>query len=307
MTSVADIGWGEQMLYDPSAPLTPSGNLRRRVAVDRVVRGGAAGAALLAIAILAIVLYGVASHGASALNLDFLIQNQSGLGGGGIFNALIGTLEIVLLGAVVAVPIGILTGLYLTEFAGARSRTARALMLALDMMQGLPTIVVGLFIYGLLVIPMHRLSGLAGAVALAIVMLPLIARSSQEVLLLVPSSLREAADALGVNRWRTVLSVILPAAMGGILTGAILATARAAGETAPLLLCDPLYNPGAVSLNPLHGVPTVPMFIWQSFDLPDSQAVTRAWGAAFVLVLFILAANVLARLLLARSRRRMGT
>lgn len=307
MTSVADIGWGEQMLYDPSAPLTPSGNLRRRVAVDRVVRGGAAGAALLAIAILAVVLYGVASHGASALNLDFLIQNQSGLGGGGIFNALIGTLEIVLLGAVVAVPIGILTGLYLTEFAGARSRTARALRLALDMMQGLPTIVVGLFIYGLLVIPMHRLSGLAGAVALAIVMLPLIARSSQEVLLLVPSSLREAADALGVNRWRTVLSVILPAAMGGILTGAILATARAAGETAPLLLCDPLYNPGAVSLNPLHGVPTVPMFIWQSFDLPDSQAVTRAWGAAFVLVIFILAANVLARLLLARSRRRMGT
>lgn len=307
MTAVADIGWGEQMLYDPSAPLTPSGNLRRRVAVDRVVRGGAAGAALLAIAILAVVLYGVASHGASALNLDFLIQNQSGLGGGGIFNALIGTLEIVLLGAVVAVPIGILTGLYLTEFAGARSRTARALRLALDMMQGLPTIVVGLFIYGLLVIPMHRLSGLAGAVALAIVMLPLIARSSQEVLLLVPSSLREAADALGVNRWRTVLSVILPAAMGGILTGAILATARAAGETAPLLLCDPLYNPGAVSLNPLHGVPTVPMFIWQSFDLPDSQAVTRAWGAAFVLVIFILAANVLARLLLARSRRRMGT
>jgi phosphate transport system permease protein len=170
----------------------------------------------------------------------------------------------------------------------------------------LPTIIVGLFVYGLIVIPLHQQSGFAGGIALAIVMLPLMARSSQEVLLLVPGSLREAADALGVNRWRAVVGVILPAAFGGILTGAILATARAAGETAPLLICDSIgFNPGT-SLNLFHGVPSVSMFIYTSYDLPLAQAVTRAWGAAFVLMVLILIANVVARLILARSRAKMG-
>ena len=137
-------------------------------------------------------------------------------------------------------------------------------------------------------------------------MLPLIARASQEVLLLVPGSLREAADALGVNRWRTVLTVILPAAMGGIVTGAILAIARAAGETAPLLICDSIFNPNTTSFNLFHGVPSVPMFIYTSFDLPLAQAVARAWGAALVLMMFILLANIGARVLLARSRAKMG-
>jgi phosphate transport system permease protein len=253
------------------------------------------------------VLYGVAVRGASALSFSFVLQNPSGLAGGGIFNSLLGTLEIVAFGALIALPIGILTGLYLTEFAGPRSRTASALRFALDIMAGLPTIIVGLFVYGLIVIPLHRQSGFAGGVALAIVMLPLMARSSQEVLLLVPGSLREAADALGVSRWRTVLSVILPAAFGGILTGAILATARAAGETAPLLICDSIgFNQFTTDLNPFRGVPSVSMFIYQSYDLPLAQAVTRAWGAAFVLMMLILIANVLARLILARSRGKMG-
>ena len=209
-------------------------------------------------------------------------------------------------GALVALPLGILTGIYLTEFAGPRSRTAAPLKLALDMMQGLPTIVVGLFIYGLIVIPEHRESGLAAAVALAIVMLPLMARASQEVLLLVPNSLREAADALGVNRWRTVLTVILPSAIGGIATGAILAIARAAGETAPVLICNSIYAPDSTSLNLFHGVPTIPMLIYTSVELPIPQAVARAWGAALVLMLFILLANVAARVTLARTRAKMG-
>jgi phosphate transport system permease protein len=118
--------------------------------------------------------------------------------------------------------------------------------------------------------------------------------------------MREAADALGVSRWRTVVSVILPAAVGGILTGAILATARAAGETAPLLICNSLYNPDQTSLNLFHGVPSVSMFIYTSFDLPLTEAVTRAWGAAFVLMVLILIANVGARLLLARSRAKIS-
>ncbi len=274
--------------------------------MSRFVQITATASAVFAVAVLVIVLYGVAVRGASALSFSFVLQNPSGLAGGGIFNSLLGTLEIVAFGALIALPIGILTGLYLTEFAGPRSRTAYALRFALDIMAGLPTIIVGLFVYGLIVIPLHRQSGFAGGVALAIVMLPLMARSSQEVLLLVPGSLREAADALGVSRWRTVLSVILPAAFGGILTGAILATARAAGETAPLLICDSIFNPTATQLNLFHGMPSVSMFIYTSYDLPLAQAVTRAWGAAFVLMMLILIANVLARLILARSRAKMG-
>jgi len=307
MSAASDTVRYEGTPFDPTAPLTPSGNLRRRAAVSRVVQASATAAAAFAIAVLVIVCYGVAKRGASSLSLGFVLSNPSGLASGGIFNALVGTLEIVAVGALIALPLGVLTGLYLTEFSNPQSRTGRTLKLALDVMAGLPTIVVGLFVYGLIVVPQHRQSGFAGAVALAIVMLPLMARSSQEVLLLVPGSLREAADALGVSRWRTVLSVILPAAVGGILTGAILATARAAGETAPLLICNSLYNPDATSLNLFHGVPSVSMFIFTSFDLPLPEAVTRVWGAAFVLMVLILIANIGARLLLARSRAKMKT
>ena len=306
MSATSETTLFEAMPFDPTAPLTPTGNLRRRAGVSRFVQVTATAAAIFAVAVLVIVLYGVAVRGASALSFSFVITNPTGLAGGGIFNSLLGTLEIVAFAALIALPIGVLTGLYLTEFAGPRSRTANALRFALDIMAGLPTIIVGLFVYGLIVIPQHRQSGFAGAVALAIVMLPLMARSSQEVLLLVPGSLREAADALGVSRWRTVLSVILPAAFGGILTGAILATARAAGETAPLLICDSIFNPTATEFNLFHGVPSVSMFIYTSYDLPLAQAVTRAWGAAFVLMMLILIANVLARLILARSRAKMG-
>jgi phosphate transport system permease protein len=254
---------------------------------------------------LVIVVAGVISHGASALSFDFLTRNQVGLAGGGIANDLLGTGIIIAFAAVIAVPVGVLTGLYLSEFAGARSRSGRTLKLALDLMQGLPTIVVGLFIYGLIVIPEHVQTGFAAAIALSIVMLPLTARSSQEVLALVPGGLREAADALGVSRWRTVLGVILPAAAGGITTGAILAIARAAGETAPLLICNSLYDPTATQLNIFgHGVPSIPMYILFASDSSDPQAFTLAWGAAFVLLVCILLANVGARLLLARSRRR---
>jgi phosphate transport system permease protein len=306
MSSATPIVLGESGLFDPTAPLTPSGNLRRRSWVNAFVRATATAAALFAVAILVIVLFGVVQRGLSSLSLGFVIHNPQGLASGGIFNYLIGTLEVIALGALIALPLGILTGLYLTEFASPRSRVAAAMKLALDMMQGLPTIVVGLFIVGLVVIPQHKQSGLAASLALAIVMLPLMARSSQEVLLLVPNSLREAADALGVSRWRTVLTVIVPSAMGGIATGAILAIARAAGETAPVLLCNSIFNPNSTSLNIFHGVPTVPMLIYTSVDLPIPQAVARAWGAALVLVVVILCANVAARVILARSRAKMG-
>ena len=307
MSSTSGLVLGETGAFDPTAPLTPSGNLRRRMVVNRAVSVTATAAALFAVAMLVIVVYGVIQRGVSSLSLAFVTQTPQGLVEGGIFNYLAGTVEVVALGAVIALPLGILTGLYLTEFAGPQSRIASVLKLTLDVMQGLPTIVVGLFIYGLIVIPQHRQSGYAASLALAIVMVPLMARSSQEVLLLVPSSLREAADALGVSRWRTVLSVILPAALGGIATGAILAIARAAGETAPVLICDSLYNPDKTTLNIFHGVPTVPMLIYTSVDLPIPQAIARAWGAALVLMLIILIANIGARVMLARTRAKMGT
>lgn len=297
---------GEGMLFDPTSPLTPTGNLRRRAAVSRVVESVAIAAAVVAVAAMGIVVYTVIKRGAPALSFDFVTTNPQGLVGGGIANSLLGTLVIVGLGAAIAVPIGVLTALYLTEFAGPNSRTGRILKVALEMMQGLPTIVVGLFVYGLIVIPARLESGFAGSVALAIVMLPLIARASQEVLLLVPGTLREAADALGVNRWRGVLGIILPAATGGIATGAILAVARGAGETAPLLICDGIFNPATTQLNPFgHGVPSIPMYIYTISDLAVANSYTRAWGAAFVLMAFILLANVGARVLLARSRRKM--
>lgn len=306
MTSSADAAL-RPSLADPSSPLTASGNLRRRSAVSRVVTIVATGSALFAVALLIEVTYTVVQKGASAVSFSFLTQNSSGLAGGGIANALVGTIVVVAFAALIALPVGVLTGLYLTEFADPRSRLANALKLVLDMLQGLPTIIVGIVVYGLIVASEHLETGFAASIALAIVMLPMIARSSQEVLQLVPGSLREAADALGVDRWRTVLGVILPTAAGGIATGAILSIARAAGETAPLLLVNSLYNPTQTQLNIFgHGVPTVPMYIYTTYDLPAPSAITRAWGAALVLLTAILLANIAARVLLARSRARMG-
>jgi phosphate transport system permease protein len=307
MSGAATFAPEEERPFDPAAPLTATGNLRRRMLVSHGVTVVASASAFVAIAVLTIVVWGVASRGASALRLNFLIKNPEGLAGGGIANALIGTALMVGLGAAIAIPIGVLTGIYLSEFAPIGSRVASVLKLALDLLQGLPTIVVGLFIYGLIVLPQNKESGFAGAIALSIVMLPLIARSSQEVLLLVPGTLREAADALGVSRWKTVRGVILPSAIGGITTGAILSIARAAGETAPLLFCDSIFSPTSTELNLFgHGVPNIPILILTTSDLAIPEAFARAWGAAFVLLVTILLANIATRVLLGRSRTKMG-
>jgi phosphate transport system permease protein len=293
-------------IVDPTAPLTPSGNLRRRLFVSHLVSGASILASFVAVAVLVLVTYDVAKQGASALSWSFITKNPVGLAGGGIANAIIGSTLIIIFATLIALPIGVLTALYLTEYSKPTSRSARALRTALDLMQGVPTIVVGLFVFGLMVVG-HGETGFAGSVALSIVMLPLIARSSQEVLLLVPGTLREAADALGVQRWRAILTVVLPAAMGGIVTGAILAVARAAGETAPLLLADSLFNPTGTQLVIFgHGVPNIPVLIYTASNLGIPEAQARAWGAAFVLLGLILIANIAARLALARYRARLG-
>jgi phosphate transport system permease protein len=294
-------------LFDPASPLTATGNLRRRTVVSRIVDGLAMAGAAIAVGMMGFVIFTVIKRGAPVLSFAFITTNPQGYSEGGILNSILGTIVIVALATVIAIPVGVLTALYLSEFANPKSRFARMISVSLEMLQGLPTIVVGLFIFGLIVLPQHTQTGFAGAVAISIVMMPLIARSSQEMLALVPGSLREAADSLGVTRWRRVVGVVLPAAAGGIATGAILAVARAAGETAPLLLCDAIYNPNTTQLNPFgHGVPSLPMYIYSISDLAIPDAYARAWGAAFVLMFVILLGNIGARVLLARSRAKMG-
>jgi phosphate transport system permease protein len=285
-------------VFDPTAPLTPSGNLRRRQVFSRIAESGATLAAIVAVAVLLIVVYAVAVHGASALSLDFLIKGAPT----GIGPAIVGTILIVLVATVIAMPIGILVALYLTEFAGGRA--ARLIRLTLDLLNGLPSIIIGLFVFGLLVDHKTQ-SAYAASVALAIIELPLIARGSQEVLLLVPSSMREAADALGVSRWRTVLKVILPSALGGIMTSTVLAVARAAGETAPLILLCSVFDPRHFDAHIGEAIPNIPVMIFQLSEEGNPEGFARAWGAGLVLVSFILFASLGARALLARSKRKM--
>jgi phosphate transport system permease protein len=285
--------------YDPGAPLRPTGNLRRRRLVSGLAEMGATTAAVLAVAVLGIVIYTVLVRGAGALSIDFLTKGAPA----GIGPAIAGTALIVLIATVIAAPLGVLVALYLTEFSGGRANGA--IRLTLDLMNGLPSIIIGLFVFELLVVG-HVQSAFAAAVALAIIMLPLVARGSQEILLLVPGSRREAAEALGVSRWRTVVGVILPSALGGIVTSTLLAVARAAGETAPLILVCSVFDSSRFAFDPSQAVPNIPVTIFQLSEEANPESFTRAWGAALVLVSFILFASLGARALLARSRSRMA-
>jgi len=279
-------------VFDPTAPLTPTGNLRRRQAFSRLAIYGATAAAVLAVGVLVIVIYTVLVRGASALNLDFLIKE------------LVGTGIIVAIATAIAMPIGVLIALFLTEFAG--NRATHLIRMTLDLMNGLPSIIIGLFIFGLLV-NHHKQSGIAASVALAIIEVPLIARGSQEVLLLVPGSLREAADALGVSRWRAVLGIVLPSALGGILTSTVLSVARAAGETAPLIFATSVFDPSRYSLNPFEALPNVPVRIYELSEEANPSGFAEAWGLSLILISLILFASLGARALFARSKRKMAS
>jgi len=277
---------------------------RRRRFVNRAAEGVALAAALTAIAVLAIVVLSVAQRGLSEIGFGFLTEDLPLFGqpGGGIAPLIVGSALLVAIATVIALPLGVLTAIFLTEFADRRS--ASVIQLTLDLMAGLPSIILGVFIFGLLVAG-HTQSGYAGGIALSIVMLPLIARSTQEVLRLVPTSHREGALALGASRWRTVVGVVLPSAMGGILTGTVLAIARAAGETAPLLFATSIYAT-TVQWNPAHALPNIPVqiFIWSESADPNDHK--RAWAAALVLLLFVLVTSLLGRAALARSQKKLG-
>jgi phosphate transport system permease protein len=285
--------------------LAPSRQLRRRKAVNRGMEVLMLTAALAAVAVLVLVVAAVVVRGHGALTKDFFTKGPAtgflDSGGGGILNSIIGTVVIVGCATVFSLPLGIMIGIYSSEFAPREVR--RFIGFVLDVLNGLPSIVIGIFIFGLLVLG-HAQSALAAGVALAIIMLPLIARSAQEVLALVPEALREASFALGVSRWRTVLGIILPTSFGGILTGATLAIARAAGETAPLLFTCALTT-NQTSWDPRLALQSIPLTIFEDLEQPDPSLHTQAWGAALVLMGFVLVVSVLSKVVLARNRRKL--
>lgn len=285
--------------FDPSSPLVASGNLRRRMMISSIARGLANLGAFIAVAMLAMMLFAVISRGIGAISWTFVTGTPEE---GGIGPSLVGTAIVVALATAIAMPVGVLTAIYTTEFAG--TRVGQLVRLALDMMNGLPTILVGIFIYSAIVAGNHQ-SGFAAALALAIIQLPMIARTTQEVLALVPRTLREGAEALGVGRWRVILGVVLPTVMGGILTATVLAAARVAGETAPQILVN-LVAPPTYVLNPFadHAMPTVPVTIYQLSETADPTGFQRAWGSALCLMALILVVNVAARTLHGRSMKK---
>lgn len=289
---------------EPSSLQRSQDRLRRRRALNKGMELLAWLAAALAVCILGVVVWSVARRGASELNLDFLTKSQLSFAPPnvkqGLANAFVGSLVIVGLATAMALPFGILIAVYVNEFAP--RRIASAIGLTLDVLAGVPAIVIGFFVFGLIVVG-HGQSAYAGSFALAVLMLPFVARSTIEVLALVPNSLREAGLGVGAPRWRTTLGIVLPQTIGGVLTGTTLAVARVAGETAPLLFTSSLVATGT-HWNPSHALQTVPVAIFELSESPDPRDNARAWAAALVLILFILFGSLGARWLATRSRRK---
>jgi phosphate transport system permease protein len=297
---------------DAPVSLKATGRGRRRLVVNRLAEAAAVAAAGIAILALAILVWSVVSRGVHALTWDFFTKGPALFGqpGGGVAPALVGSFLLVAIATALALPFGVLTAIFVSEFAPAR--VGAQIRLWLDVLNGFPSIVIGIFVFALCVqvkLPVvgwgHHQSAFAGGFALAVIMLPLVARATMEVLTLVRKELREASYALGVSKWRTVLGVVLPTAFGGILTGTTLAVARAAGETAPLLFTCALAGQ-VTDWNPTHAVDSIPFTIFTYSEAADTSLHEQAWALAFVLIAFILLTSLTARFLLDRSRRKLG-
>jgi len=274
-------------------PRPPTG---RRL-MDKIVSGWAVLSALLGIGALLWILSGVMVRGAGALNIAFLtrLPTPPGLAGGGMANAILGTLAMTAAATLISVPLGLLSGIYLAEF-GQESRVADNSRFSANVLLGMPSIIVGVFAYTLVVLPLGRFSGYAGALALAILMLPVITRTAEDMLRLVPNTLRESALALGAPRWQVTLKVVFRAAKGGLITGILLAVARVSGETAPLLftaLNSPYWFKSLAGPTPNL---TVTIFNYAMSPYEDWQQM--AWGASLVITGGVLAFTLLARLAL---------
>jgi phosphate transport system permease protein len=282
------------------APLTP-----RRRATDRVMRGVLALGTLIALIPLVAVIYYLLSKGLGAWSWDFFTKDPTGnfLGDqGGVRSAILGTIEMVALASVIAIPFGWGVALYLVEY-GRMGRFAATVRYFVDVMTGVPSIVFGLFVYVTLVLAGwggSSFAGWKGSFALALLMLPVVTRAAEVVLLLVPDGLREAALALGTPRWRVTMRVVLPTALPGLVTGSLLAVARAAGETAPLLFTAAAVNGSTWNLG--ERMNSLPVQIFTDVSSPSDALVQRAWGSALALVSLILLTTLVARLASRRSR-----
>jgi phosphate transport system permease protein len=246
----------------------------------------------------------VVRKGARRFDVDFLTHSMRGIGprdtGGGAYHAIIGTLEQVGLASLIAIPVGLLAAVYVVEHG--RGVLVPAVRFVTDVMTGVPSIVAGLFVFTFWVLALGQgFSGFAAAIALAILMLPTVVRTTEVVLGLVPDTLREASLALGVPRWKTVLRVVLPTAMSGITTGVVLAIARVTGETAPLLLTA--LNFDSINTNPFRGQQAgLPSYVFAQAGQPQQSALDRAWAGALTLLLLVLLLNLAARLIARRTR-----
>ncbi len=299
VVAVVVVGWVLLVIALPAWSTAVEGS---RKGTDRLVGTVVWSTLVLAMLPLVAVLWEVISRGAPALSAEFFTASQSGVlgAGGGIYHAIMGTLIVTLIATVISVPIGIMAAIYLIEY-GKNNRLSRVLTFLVDVMTGIPSIVAGLFALALFTLifgPGVRMA-FGGSVALCVLMIPIVVRSTEEMLKLVPDELREGAYALGVPKWRTIVKVVLPTALGGIVTGATLAVARVAGETAPLLLIVGTFR--ATNFNPFDGaMATLPVLIFSEATRGGLQEyipfqLERAWGAALVLIIIVMALNLLAR------------
>ncbi|MFG2830157.1 phosphate ABC transporter permease PstA [Streptomyces sp. NPDC048434] len=268
-----------------------------RQAKDRLSTSLVWFAFLIAVVPLASLLWETVARGTKVLNGYFLSHSMGttpdALPGGGIYHAIIGTLEQVGLATLIAAPIGLLTAIYLVEYG--RGRLSRAVTFFVDVMTGIPSIVAGLFILSVWILILgFGPSGFAGAMALAILMMPVVVRSTEEMLKLVPNELREASLALGVPKWRTILKVVLPTSIGGITTGVMLSIARITGETAPVLLL--VWGAKTINNNPFEDAQqSLPLYVFQQWQQGSEASYDRAWAAALVLIAFVMILNLVAR------------
>src|SRR5215471_75796 len=270
----------------------------RRQLTDHFFTGLAAGLSVVVVGALVAIFAYLVLRGAGSLNWAFLTQTPKPVGeaGGGMANALIGSVMILVIGSLLGVPIGLAAGVYVAEFGG--NRLGKLVRFTADVLNGVPSIVIGLVAYGLVVIPQRHFSALAGGVALAIMMIPTVSRATEEMLLLVPQAVREAALGLGIPQWRTTISITLATARAGIITGVMLAFARVAGETAPLMFTA--FGNQFWSLNPSQPIAALPLQIFTYAISPFDEWHRQAWAGALVLVILIVGTTTLLRFVFLR-------
>jgi phosphate transport system permease protein len=273
---------------------------RRRRAFNAAARAFVYALAVVALIPLGLVLLFTAVNGLPALqHPEFFtnVERPVGIPGAGVAHAIVGTLIMVGIASLMAIPIGILGGVYLVEYG--HGSWARWVRICADVLAGAPSIAIGLFAYALVVAPLHRFSGFSGSIALAVLMLPIVARTSEAAIALIPGGLREAGLALGLPRWRVSLQLILPAAAPGVVTGALLSVARAAGETAPLLFTG--FGNRFFNVDPAGPMSALPLIVFHDALTPYPSLQQQAWGAALLLVALVLIVNIASRLVLRRQ------